>query len=249
MLAPMWAASASTLTPKSIRRLDLSTRVFSTGSSIASLVSGQQQPQLDGAARLEAELASGAGSDELLVAELEADRLRDAVLALPRQVEPQLGAAVVDQAEVDGRAVAERGLRHGEGVLERGRRRGGAARDGTEQLVLARGTAVSSAGAVPSCGARVRVWSPWSTMVAMVEPTTIWRPMNAGVKVWLGVGQLGGRRTASTAGVVSVAGRLRAGDLRVRHAVGAAGARTDQLADRGARRTGSARRGRHRSSW
>ena len=65
---------------------------------------------------------------------------------------------------------------------------------------------MSSTGAEPSCGARVRVCSPWSTMVAVVEPTTIWRPMNARVKVCLSSVSVVVAGTASTAGVLSVAG-------------------------------------------
>ena len=124
MLAPMWAASASTLTPKSISEPTRRRGCCRSGSSMAAVVSGRSRRSLTVPLAVEAELATGAGSDQLLVAELEADRLGDAVLALPGQVEAQLGAAVlstrpksmVEPLPSEDCAIAE-------GVLQRGRRR------------------------------------------------------------------------------------------------------------------------------
>ena len=65
---------------------------------------------------------------------------------------------------------------------------------------------VSSAAFAPSCGASVRECAAWSTIVAVVEPTTIWRPRKEGPKLALGSVSTVVAGTAGTAGVEPAAG-------------------------------------------
>ena len=67
-----------------------------------------------------------------------------------------------------------------------------------------------------SCGARTSVVAVWPTIVATVEPTTIWRPMKAPSNAAPGSVSVVVAGTASAAGGPSTAGDGRL--LGVRHA-------------------------------
>ena len=158
MLAPMWAALGGNLDAEVDLGLGLVDKGVVDRVEHGGRGERQEQPQLDRAAGLEAELASGVAPTSSLVAELEADRLGRRRTSAPRSGRAAAAAPhVLDQAEVDGGAVAERGLRHGEGFLQRGRRRARCSTWTAPRSSFSTRYGVSSAGAVPSWGARVRV--------------------------------------------------------------------------------------------